>query len=362
MDGAFALIDLSAFEHNAMELRKRLGEFYCVLKCDAYGHGAEKCASRLAAFGMKRFAVYSLSEAETIRKTVSDSEILILGRTDPALCGEIEADGFIQTVGSAEYAEALAKRGKGVKVHIEIDCGMNRWGFKPQALEEWKMPFSKENVTGAFAHLSCADEKDISEAKKQISAFNTAADAFEARFGKTLTRHISASAGSLRKELGTNALSRVGLALYGIVPENCDGSFLRPVMSFYSQVTGVRKVKNGENVGYGVDHRVSRDSVIATVSGGYANGIHRSGSGRLAVIVGGERAGSVGNICMDRFMVDVTDMVERGKSVREGDEVTFFDGTYGVGNMARECGTIPYEILTSVGRQNRRIYLSSFKG
>lgn len=358
MDGAFALIDLSALEHNAAELRKRLGEFYCVLKCDAYGHGAEKCASRLAAFGMKRFAVYSLSEAETVRKSAVDSEILILGRTDPALCGELEAGGFVQTVGSAEYAEALVKRGQGVKIHIEIDSGMNRWGFKPSDLEKWKVPFPKENVMGAFAHLSCADEKDISVSKNQIEVFNKAADAFEVRLGRRLIRHLSASAGSLRAELKTNALSRVGLALYGIAPENCDGSFLRPVMSFYSQVTGVRKVKKGESVGYGSDHRVSRDSVIATVSGGYANGICRSGSGRLTVTVQGERAVSVGNICMDRFMADVTDIIKSGKTVREGDKVTFFDGAYGAENMARACQTIPYEILTGVGRQNRRIYVA----
>ena len=356
MNGAYVLIDPAALARNAKALKAGLGGFYCVLKCDAYGHGAERCAAQLSDVGMERFAVYSLSEAKTVRKAAKNAEILILGRTEPVFCDELESGGFIQTVSSADYARALASHSKNVKIHIEIDCGMNRSGFKPQELSALTLPFPAENVSGVFGHLSCADEKEIFEAQKQARIFESAADLLEKALGKPLIRHLSASAASLRSELKTNALSRIGLALYGVAPENCDGGFPEPVMSFYSVVTEVRSVKKGENVGYGLDHSLSRDSIIATVSGGYANGIHRSASSKLTVLIHGQSAPSVGSICMDRFMVDVTDIISKGKSVRPGDTVTFFDKDFGIENIARACGTIPYEILTSIGSSNRRIY------
>ncbi|MBE6610500.1 MAG: alanine racemase [Ruminococcaceae bacterium] len=356
MNGAYVLIDPAALARNAKALKARLGSFYCVLKCDAYGHGAEKCAAQLADIGMERFAVYSLSEANTVRKAAKNAEILILGRTEPVFCDELEAGGFVQTVSSADYARVLAYHSKNIKIHIEIDCGMNRSGFKPLELSAFSLPFPAEKISGVFGHLSCADEKELSEAEKQIRIFESAAGLLEKTLGKPLIRHLSASAASLRSELKTNALSRIGLALYGVAPENCDGGFLEPVMSFYSDVTEVRSVKKSETVGYGSDHSLSRDSVIATVSGGYANGILRSASTKLTVLIHGQPAPSVGRICMDRFMVDVTDVVTSGTLVRPGDTVTFFDKNFGIESMARACGTIPYEVLTCIGNSNRRIY------
>lgn len=356
MNGAYTLIDLDALEHNAKALKARSGDFYCVLKCDAYGHGAERCADRLVSVGMKRLAVYSLSEAKNIRKVAKDAEILILGRTEPVFYDELKVGGFIQTVGSVEYARALSLQGKNIKIHIEIDCGMNRSGFKPDELSRFSLPFPKENVLGVFGHLSCADEQEIFEAQKQARIFESAADLLENTLKKPLTRHLSASAGSLRSELKTNALSRIGLALYGVAPANCDGSFLKPVMSFHSVVTDVRSVKKWENIGYGLDHSLSRDSVIATISGGYANGIHRLGSSKFSVLIHGQPAPSVGKVCMDRFMADVTDIVSGGTRVRPGDTVTFFDKNLPAELLSKACGTIPYELLTCIGSSNRRIY------
>ena len=356
MNEAYVLIDLDALERNAKALKARLGNYYCVLKCDAYGHGAERCAARLASAGMDRFAVYSLSEARTVRKVAKDAEILILGRTEPVFCDELESGGFIQTVGSAEYARALASQSESVKIHIEVNCGMNRSGFAPRELSELTLPFPRENVLGVFGHLSCADENELSEAEKQIHIFENAAKALERSLKKPLIRHLSASAASLRSELKSTGLSRIGLALYGVAPANCDGSFLTPVMSFHSAVTDLRFVKKGENVGYGLDHRLSRDSFVATVSGGYANGIQRSASSKFSVLIHGKSAVSVGNVCMDRFMVDVTDIISKGKSVRPGDTVTFFDRNFSVWSIALACGTIPYEVLTGIGSSNRRIY------
>ena len=357
MNGAYVLIDLDALERNATALKSRLGDFYCVLKCDAYGHGAEKCAARLYSAGIKRFAVYSLNEAKTVRKAAKNAEILILGRTEPFFSDELARGGFIQTVGSAEYARALSALSKNVKIHIEIDCGMNRSGFKPREIAEISLPFTKENVLGVFGHLSCADEKELSEAKKQLQTFEDAAEFLEIKLEKKLLRHLSASAGSLRDEIKTDALSRVGLALYGIAPENCDGGFLTPVMSFHSVVTDVRAVKRGENVSYGLDHPLKRDSIIATISGGYANGIHRASADALTVMIKNHPVSAFGKICMDRFMVDVTDLFSKGITVCSGDTVTFFDRNFGIENMARACGTIPYEMLVSIGNVSKRIYL-----
>jgi len=356
MEAPYVLIDLDALSHNAKAILARAGEFYCVLKCDAYGHGAHRCAKQLYSVGMRRFAVYSASEAFAIQPCVPDAEILILGRTEPCLFSKLENRGLVQTVGSAEYAAQIAESGHRIKVHIELDCGMNRWGIKWSDISALDLPLPSEDISGVFAHLSCADAEDISLTETQRSRFEQGASELERRLGRHLVRHLCASAGMLRLTSDGKTLSRVGLALYGIAPENCDGSFLKPVMSFHSAVVGVRTVKKGEHVGYGTAFESTRDMVIATVSGGYANGIPRRLSGKLTVLIGGEPSVSFGNICMDRFMVDVTPIFEKGSFVRVGDTVTFFSADFPITQMSIACENIPYELLTLIGNNNRRIF------
>ena len=356
METPYVLIDLGALSHNAKALLANAGEFYCVLKCDAYGHGAIECAERLYSAGMKRFAVYSLSEAIKIRSYAPNAEILILGRTEPCLFRELETRGLIQTVGSAEYAAQIAESGHRIKVHIELDCGMNRWGIKWSDAGTLDLPLPSEDILGVFAHLSCADAGDLTLTETQKARFEQGASELEKSLGKSLVRHLRASAGMLRLTSDGKTLSRAGLALYGIAPENCDGSFLQPVMSFHSSVVGVRTVRKGENVGYGTSFPAPQDMVIATISGGYANGIPRRASGKLTVLIGGEPSLSFGNICMDRFMVDVTPIFEKGSLVRVGDTVTFFSPNFPITQMSLACETIPYELLTLIGNNNRRIF------
>ena len=356
METPYVLIDLSALCHNAKELSRRAGELYCVLKCDAYGHGAIKCAERLYDIGARRFAVYSLSEAIKIQPYAPNAEILILGRTEPCLLSEVETRGFVQTVGSLEYAEQIAKKYENLKIHIEIDCGMHRSGLDYSDISRAVSLILRENILGVFAHLSCADAEDTSVTQLQKARFEAAAVALESALEKPITRHLCASAGALRSVSDGNTLSRVGLALYGIAPDNCDGSFLRPVMSFHSQITNVTAVKKGDFVGYGSAFKAQKDMVIATVSGGYANGIPRRAAGKLTVSIGGENARSFGSICMDRFTVDVTPILEKGLSVSPCDTVTLFSSDLPISDMALACDTIPYELITLIGNNNRRIY------
>ncbi len=345
-------VDVSALIHNASLLRERIGNFYCVLKCDAYGHGATRCAGALYEIGMRRYAVFSLDEALEIHPCVGNSEILILGRTDAASLSALSENGFTQTVFSEEYAKELsAFRGK-LNLHIKVDTGMNRSGFSPNSERIFSaLKNRREDISGIYTHFPSADAKALSDTEKRLSVFLNTASELEVLLKKRLTKHSAASAAAARLPSARLDLSRIGLMLYGVIPNNTELSGLRPVMSLSGRITGVRKVKKDETVGYGGAYICQRDSVIATVDRGYASGVRRSLVGRFTPRLHGFFV-PLAAVCMDRSMLDVTALTENGISVKVGDTVTFFGDGYPIENMAKAAETISYEILTdqSTGR------------
>lgn len=346
-------VSAAALIHNALLLKERIGDFYSVLKCNAYGHGAIKCAKALSEIGMRRFAVFSLNEALEIHPYVENSEILILGRTDVSCLSTVSEKGFTQTVFSEEYAKALSTFGEKLKLHVKIDTGMNRSGFSPDSERIFSVLKERhEEILGIYTHFPCADAVSLSDTEKRLSVFLNTAKELEYLLKKPLLKHSAASAAAARLPDARLDLCRIGLMLYGALPSNTELSGLRPVMSLFGKITGVRTVKKGETVGYGCAYLCQRDSVIATVDCGYASGVRRNLAGRFTPKLNGFSA-VLAAVCMDRSMLDVTEITENGTSVNVGDTVTFFGDGYSVDNMARAAGTISYEILTSAGPGNR---------
>lgn len=346
---SYTVTDLSALQSNALFLKDRLSDLYCVVKCNAYGHGDVECVSALYDVGMRRFAVFSLDEAMRIKNVARNSEILILGRTDISLTEVICRYGFVQTLASSEYAEALANAPDCPKLHVKLDTGMNRSGFT----EIPPLNGIESKTVGAYTHFPNADAPDFSDTVARFRRFEAMANDLQHRLKRPLVLHCTASASALHKNselIPEKGICRTGLALYGIKPAECaEDVFLTPVMSFYADISEVRTVNAGESIGYGKRTLCTKKSQIVTVSAGYANGLSRLLFGRFKPSVNGYQVPFAGNICMDRCMLDVTEIFERGGSVKTGDTVIFFDKTHPVTLVSDAIGTISYEALTSVG-------------
>ncbi len=346
---SYTVTDLFALTENALFLKKRLGDLYCVVKCNAYGHGDTECVSALYEAGMRRFAVFSFDEALRIKACARDAEILILGRSDISLSEDTCRYGFIQTVASGEYAEALSNAPACPKIHIKLDTGMNRSGFT----EIPSLNGIENKIVGAYTHFPNADSPDFSDTEARFLRFSEISGELQHKLNRSLTLHCSASAAALHKNaerISAVKTGRIGLALYGIKPAECAPDIsLTPVMSFYADVSEVRTVNIGERIGYGGRMLCTKKSQIATVSAGYANGLTRALFGRFRPNINGYQAKFAGNICMDRCMLDVTELFEHGGSVKAGDTVIFFDKTHPVTLISDSIGTISYEVLTAVG-------------
>ena len=345
-------VDTAALIHNAQLLKERIGDFYCVLKCNAYGHGAIRCARTLSEIGMRRFAVFSLDEALEIHPHAENAEILILGRTDASALSTVSEKSFVQTVFSEEYARVLSAFDGKLKLHIKVDTGMNRSGFPPDSERIFSALKGRHGeISGVYTHFPCADAFSLSDTEKRLSVFSDTASELEQLLKKSLLKHSAASAAAARLPAARLDLCRIGLMLYGALPSNVEFPGLRPVMSLFGKITGVRTVKKGETVGYGCAYVCQRDSVIATVDCGYASGVRRQLAGRFTPRLNGFSA-ILAAVCMDRSMLDVTEITEKGASVKVGDTVTSFGDGCTVENMARAAETISYEILTSAGGES----------
>lgn len=342
-------VDTHALTENYRALRKAVGKIYCVLKCNAYGHGAVRCAKALYEAGARRFAVFSLSEALAVKPYVGESELLILGRTDPGELRYVTENRLTQTVSSEEYACAILSLSKRPDLHVEVDVGMNRAGFSPfgerlfSAVERLK-----GSVKGIYTHFPRADSADIADTERRLSVFLKVAHESEQLLNSPLIKHSAASASAVRLPSARLDASRIGIMLYGVMPSNTFLPGLTPVMSLHGRITELRTARVGEAVGYGYAFLCKRNSVIATADVGYACGVRRSLAGKISPSINGFTYPLIA-VCMDRCMIDVTDALTRGETVKVGDRVTFFGGNPSVTDVARAADTISYEILTGAG-------------
>lgn len=362
----WAEISLDNFEHNCRNMKARLNEgcrFLGVVKANAYGHGAVKVSQRLEKAGADYLAVAYLEEAIELREAGIKLPILILGRTDPRYAPDVVEYGLTQAVTdletAKEYSRAALEEGKPVLCHLKLDTGMGRLGFSAvrdaDKLAE-AASLTGLDIEGAFTHFAVSDEDDEEYTRAQFERFQSAAASVERASGKLLKIKHCTNSGAMIKYPWTYCdMVRPGILLYGYYPCPEKGAIdVRPCMSLKARVVQVKDMKKGESVSYGRNWTAPRDSKVAVLSAGYADGLPRAASGKADVMIRGKRAPLVGNICMDMVMADVTQIPD----CSPGDEVTFFgEGFAGsLDALARSAGTITYELLCAVSERVPRIY------
>lgn len=363
-DRAWIELDLRNLRHNVQQLNALMPgrcQLMAVVKAEAYGHGASRIAACLQKAGVKAFAVATIDEGIQLRHCGITGEILVLGYTCPSRAKELQRYDLMQTLIDYDYALALDRQGYGIKAHIKVDSGMHRLGYDVSDFGKVSNTFMLSNirVEGIYTHLCVADsldDGDIRFTKRQIERFRQLLNTLTAMGIRLPKVHMQSSYGLLNySELDCDYV-RVGIALYGVSSSPGDRTKLhpdlRPVLSLKSRVVLIKSVPKGESVGYGRSFTAERDSKIAMVPIGYADGIPRKLScGRGSVLINGHRAPIVGRICMDQLAVDVTDV----PCVETGMFVTLIgkDGAHEItaASVAADADTITNEFLSRLGQR-----------
>lgn len=369
---AWAEINLDALVHNFKLIRSMTdAKIFSVVKANAYGHSVNIVAPALDEAGTDFFAVSNLEEAKELRALGINKPVLILGYTPPNCAKELCEFNLIQTVFSYDFAKKLSDNAKenGVTVctHIKLDTGMARIGFdfRTDGFREFVetrrlLSLPNLNFEGVFTHFPVADgtsKEDKEYTKAQYIRFLKAIDYLEKYGFEFKIKHCCNSAAFIcDKDMHLDAV-RPGIILYGLTPNvglHIDKDFL-PVMSFKSVVSMVKTVMSGETVSYGRTHTFEKDTKIATVTAGYADGVLRLLSNKGRVLINGKYANIVGKICMDQFCVDVSDIDD----IKEGDTVTLFGEGLPVEEFAEYADTINYEIVCGLSKRVPRIYIKN---
>jgi alanine racemase len=379
-----ARVDLSALESNFRAIGAYLSSeaglnrgagrgpliapgIIAVVKANAYGHGARRCAAALEAAGATMLAVADIEEGVDLRKSGVRAPILVFGALSVSDLDGVFDHDLTPTISSPAAGHALQgaadKRKTKLRYHLKIDTGMNRLGFRHDNLKRTLPPLlASGNLTldAVHTHFGSADEPGHTLFETQRTRFDDACRALDDLGAGPRVRHAANSAALLRDSRVWFDFVRPGLLLYGLVPPPLATTLpLKPVMSLTSQVVAVKGVRVGETVGYGGRFTADRPVTLAVIPAGYADGLDRRLENHGRVLIRGRRAPIVGAISMDMMTVDVTDIGDVGP----GDEVIFL-GSQGDGRqqtidareMAAWIGTIPYEILCRLGARVERKY------
>lgn len=362
-------IDLDALKHNFAQIRNVVSGgtgILAVVKADAYGHGALETARTLIDSGAAGLCLATIDEAVELRKHGIDVPMMTLGYTDPSRFEDAVRYDVEQSVYSYSIAKALSdeavKQGKKCRIHIKLDTGMGRIGFKTDGSETDDIVRScllpGIEPYGIFSHFAVADTPDDEYTKMQFDLFMRQTEILGQKGIHFAKRHICNSAGILRFPEMHLDLVRAGIILYGLMPPGCPEPSaeidLRPVMNWYAKVIHVKTVPAGTTVSYGRHFKAERATEVTTVGIGYADGLSRRLSNGFELIIGGKRCPIIGNICMDMCMVDTTDLDVRPAV---GDRVTVFGSGRSADELADALGTINYEITCDVGKRVRRLYV-----
>jgi alanine racemase len=379
----WAEIDCGAMRRNYARLRELAGDrkMLAVVKADAYGHGAMTAAKLLDECGADWFGVATVEEGIELRSVGIRKPILLLGglyMSDPADLVEYQLTPSVSSTARLDtYAECARRSGKPIDFHLKIDTGLGRLGMPPELLEPFLGHLRQLNgetcsgwdalrLTGVFTHLACAEDLVATQTHEQLARFRHALANMHSLGIAPKWIHVSNSAALLAHLDIAEDLVRVGALLYGyclplLIPPGVSVPPLpvfEPVLSFKTRVVFLKDQPAGAPIGYGASYYTRRPSRIATLPVGYADGLNRALSNRGRVLVRGRYGRIVGNISMDLTLIDVTDI----PNVSVGDEVTLIgkvdDCSISAAELARELGTIPYEILCSIGKRVPRIYLN----
>ncbi|MDD6735037.1 MAG: alanine racemase [Clostridiales bacterium] len=369
MNRTWAEIDIDALKYNITNIKSIIGKsrLMAVVKADAYGHGYRECCRVMAENGADSFAVAMLDEAKEIRRAGLSNPILILGASCAEEADEIINYDIMPNVSDMRFAKVLSESavrlGKTVKVHLKIDTGMSRVGFVAgednselirEILRISKLPGIE--IDGIFSHFACADEANSDYTYLQFNRFIKLTGELEAAGLKIPCRHIANSAAIMMYPEMHLDMVRAGVILYGYYPsDEVDKTrlSLKPVMTLKSRVSFLKTVESGVGVSYGKTYITDRNTKIATIPVGYADGYLRCLSQKAKMETGGKLCEVIGRICMDQCMIDVTNV----NNINVGDEVIIFgNGLITADNIAEWMSTINYEVLCLVSKRIPRIY------
>lgn len=361
MSSSVLHIDVGAIARNTRLLKEQLLQtrLVCVVKADAYNHGADQVVPVMDEAGADAFGVATFDEAKQVRALTEKPVLAWLWEP-----GEDIPEGVELGVPGLEHLEWLIGHNVRAPLHIVVDTGMNRSGIDE---EDWARAFIQAreaglNVVGLMSHLACADEPGHPHNVEQHAAFIRAVTQAEAEGLNVTQSHLANSPGTFTSaDLAFNQV-RAGIALYGLNPVApghngstlIDATALTPAMTWSARLTAVKRIKRGEGASYGLTWTAPADGWTAVVPVGYADGLQRSWQGAVEVAVGDTRYPQVGRVCMDQIIIWLGDNPE---NVAVGDEAVIFgDGGMSAAELAERAGTIHYEVVCAPHGRVRRVY------
>ena len=370
-----AVVSLDAIAHNFAEMKKNIAEgtkMIAVIKADGYGHGAEAIARLTDNYSyIWGYAVATAEEALQLRSAGVEKPILILGLVFEEYFREMVAGDIRLTVCEYETAKKLSREAvrqdKTVHIHIGLDTGMSRIGFADtqESVDEIKKIAALDlEIEGMFTHFARADETDKTPAADQLNRYLTFAELLEKSGVHIPLKHCSNSAGIIRmKEANLDAV-RAGITIYGIYPSNeveRDIVKLEPAMELKSHISYVKDLEPGASISYGGTYTTDKKIRVATIPAGYADGYPRTLSNKGWVLIHGQKAPILGRVCMDQFMVNVSDIPD----VKAGDEVTLIgkdgDEFISIETFGDMSGRFSYEFACDISKRVPRVYLKNGK-
>lgn len=353
-------INLNAMVHNLNVYRNKLKKgvkLMGMVKAFSYGAGSYEIAKVMEYNRVDYLTVAYADEGVTLRKAGIKTPIMVMN-PEPVAFDSIIQHNLEPEVYNFFMLDQLLKacNGQEMSIHIEVDTGMKRLGFDEQDLDQLIELIHQNNnlrVKSIFSHLAASDEKkhDLFT-HEQIQKFERMSNKIKAAFNYPILQHILNSGGIARFPEAQFDMVRLGIGLYGIDPAEKLNKQLQPIGTLKTVISQIRTIKSHETIGYSRRGNVQRDSQIAVVAIGYADGLNRRlGNGKGYMMINGHKAPIVGSICMDMTMIDVT-----GINCREGDEVLVMGKEIDINEIAGKIGTIPYEVLTGISQRVKRVY------
>jgi alanine racemase len=362
-------VDAAALRWNLRQIRRKIGpekKILPMVKANGYGHGAVAVARALAEEGAHGFGVATVEEALELRKAGIHRPILVVAGAYPDQIGrfiEHQITAAVHDWAAMKCLDSAAQAcGTQVAVHIKVDTGMGRLGFLAAEMESWLPEIQKLTalkIEGVFSHFSQAESVQGAYTQRQLRIFHDVVARLRSRILPPPIAHLANSAATITLPEAYFDMVRPGIMLYGAYPSHeMRGQIdLRPVMSWKTRIAQVKKVPRGTSISYGQTFVTQRESLIATLPVGYADGYKRLLSNRGGVLIKGQRAPIAGRVCMDLTMADVTDIA----NVQPGDEVVLLGrqaaAEITADEMAAWADTISYEIFTSLSARVPRTYL-----
>ncbi|MCL2508480.1 MAG: alanine racemase [Oscillospiraceae bacterium] len=370
-------VDLDALKSNYNAIRGHVSpsaKIMAVVKADAYGHGYERVVNEFCGDGCDWFGVSNLEEALQVREVAGGKPILIVGYTPPEYAAQLAVNNISQTVWGMSYAQSLSENarraGVRVNIHIKADTGMTRLGFPYQdagldagSVDDITAVCALPNLysEGIFTHFAVADEEKSGEAftRRQFGLFLDMISRLKQKGIEFEYRHCCNSAATLLYPDMQLDMVRMGIELFGCCPSPKIKKYLEvtPVMSLKTVMSMIKTVRPGTPVSYGGDYVTQRETTVATVPVGYADGYPRALAGG-EMLFKGQRLPIIGRICMDQCMLDVTGV----DGIAEGSHITVFGKSHrdkiSVDELAQRLGTVNYELLCGISKRVPRIYMS----